>query len=364
MRLKSFPEDFMVGEIPLKEYAANSSGAFAVYALWKRNFNTEDAIQFVCKRFNLKRGDVKFAGAKDRNAITTQHISIARDKGKLVLDEENIKLTFAGFSNEPISLGNLAGNRFELIIREVTSDERARFESKLSSILQTSQSSQSSKSFQSFLLPNYFDEQRFSTNNVAIGLCILKRDFKTATQHIAQSAQSGREGYYEKQVLAHLQSLPTDYVGALQKIPPKILLMYLHAVQSYIFNESLARLIRESGQEFVEEPYSQGQFVFCTGIAAYQSLHAMHLPLIGFSSAVRDTATTALLAQLGINHRDFIIRAIPELSIEGSERSALMQVDDFSATWTAESIPESALKLSFALPKGSYATMVVKALFS
>jgi len=335
----------MVEELPA--FQLLESGPYAIYRLWKCNFNTEDAIQLVCKRFNIRRSDVKFAGTKDRNAITTQYISIHRNNRKLVLDEENIKLGYCGFANEPISLGCLAGNTFELIIRDIAPEERIIFEQNMHALSDTD----------AFYLPNYFDEQRFSTNNVAIGLCILKNDFKGAIEHIKNSAQ--KEGYYEKEAVEHLARLPTDYIGALKKIPPKILLMYIHAVQSKIYNELLRQSIIELDEHARDILYSQGIFAFSQDYLVYTRLCDHSLPLLGFSTP----STPALKKQidaLSITPRNFIIRAIPELSCEGTERNAMMHVINF----TSEKIDDTTLKLSFTLLKGCYATMVVKGLFN
>lgn len=346
MQLKQSPEDFIVEEIPLKDYSKNIAGNYAIYKLWKKNFNTEDAIHIICKKGNIKRNDIKFAGAKDRNAVTTQYISIARDKGKIVLDEEHIKLIHIGFSDEPISLGNLVGNTFELCVRDISPEEKVRFELRAASLTGT------------FLLPNYFDEQRFSTSNVAIGLCLLKRDFKGAVTCMKQAVE--HEGYYEKQVISHLEVLPQDYIGALKKVPPKILLMYLHAVQSKLFNEMLAeRLIKLPEGRSIPIPYSQGVLYFSTHITEYEQVAVESLPLVGFSTHP-SKELQQLLTLHHITPRDFIIRAIPELSIEGSVRSTMMQVTHFSANWT----DESTLTLNFSLPKGSYATTAIKALFA
>ena len=59
-----------------------------------------------------------------------------------------------------------------------------------------------------------------------------------------------------------------------------------------------------------------------------------------------------------MTQRDFIIRALPELSVEGAIRECFIDVEDLKI----ERMDDRAI-VEFFLPKGSYATIVVKALF-
>ena len=69
-------------------------------------------------------------------------------------------------------------------------------------------------------LPNYFDEQRFGAkkNNHLIGKAIVKKDFKKAVELIDSSFEG------------------TDFVGFLRKIPKKVLMIYVHSYQSFLYN--------------------------------------------------------------------------------------------------------------------------------
>lgn len=75
-QFKTKPEDFIVKEklwfIPGRE------GNF-FYVLWeKENKNTMDIVNSLCKKFWLKRNDIGIAGLKDKQAITEQWISIEK----------------------------------------------------------------------------------------------------------------------------------------------------------------------------------------------------------------------------------------------------------------------------------------------
>lgn len=346
MLIKQSPEDFIVEEIPIfKEEELKGSGDYAIYKLTKRNYNTESAVEYICRKYSIQRKNIKYSGTKDKNALTTQYISIFKDKGKLVIQTKDIILKFVGFMNEPLSLGSLSGNRFKITLRDIKKRELSIDK-----------------------IPNYFDEQRFSKNNLDIGLSILKKDFRKASELIDKES-----------VKTYLKKQPTDFIGAIRTVPLKILTMYIHSVQSYIFNEILSKMIRESKKikdsdknlnnlnnaitasvdqnisDYIDEKivkYSIGEFIFRENYKLPKSI-----PLIGFDTLPNDTIAN-ILEVIKVKPTDFIIRAIPELSVEESVRTCIVKVENFSY-----SFKDDACILEFTLPKGSYATIVIKALF-
>lgn len=313
MIIKKVPEDFIVEEIPA---GFSGSGDYAIYRLTKKNYNTESATEYICKKFNIPRKSIKYAGSKDKHAITKQYISIFKDNGRLNIDTEDIKLEFISFHDQPLSLGSLNGNTFNIKIRELTIEEMRLFDGHFR---------------QDFIFPNYFDDQRFSENNFDIGLAILKRDFKKACE------------------LAEIETENNDYVNALKKIPSKTLLFYIHAVQAYIFNKELTEKVMENGKYYLRA-YRHGQLAFLED-KDYDIIGCKSLKLAGFDS------DNAILKDLGLTPRDFIIKQFPELTVEGIERECFVSTNVFYKKNLNE------IDLEFTLPKGSYATMLIKALF-
>ena len=66
-----------------------------------------------------------------------------------------------------------------------------------------------------------------------------------------------------------------------------------------------------------------------------------------------------------ITQRDFIIRQLPQVTVEGTMRKAFIGVSDLKIEDGADELNKGMKKIiaSFSLPKGSYATVVIKALF-
>ena len=93
--------------------------------------------------------------------------------------------------------------------------------------------------------------------------------------------------------------------------------------------------------------YSKGELAFLED-KNYQSLN---IKLVGFD------VDSGLLKEFGLTSRDFIIKQFPELSVEGIERECFVKTE---LTYTQD---QEGMTLEFILPKGSYATMMIKSLF-
>jgi tRNA pseudouridine13 synthase len=319
--IKQQPEDFVVTEVTLVEKKEN--GKYSYFWLKKRGMNTLHATHIVARALGVKK--VGFAGSKDKHAITVQLCSAEAGKRKIeeaVLND--MELTFYGSGDEPISLGDLKGNMFDILIRD------CEFKLPLGD----------------FTVNNYFGEQRFSAHNVVIGRALVKKDFNYATALVAKG-----NGFYNEEVRFFLQKEPTNFIGALRLIPKKIMSIFVHAYQSWIWNEAVAQL-----SEGKQVDYSEGTYVF--GKCTVQSV-----PLVGFGTTLSNDSHYIILKKIlekeGITPRDFIIREIPELSVEGDERLTHITVKDFK--WKQE---ERNIRVQFFLPKGSYATVVLASLFN
>jgi len=80
--LKKIPEDFIVKEVADRTFGPE--GKYLVCLLKKKNYNTEDAVQAICKALGAVRKNISYAGNKDRKAVTYQHISLYIEN-KLIL---------------------------------------------------------------------------------------------------------------------------------------------------------------------------------------------------------------------------------------------------------------------------------------
>ncbi len=199
--LKQSPEDFIVKEV--STIKPKDEGRFLYFKLQKRDLTVHEAINRLSKVLHIPVKNFSYAGIKDRRAITEQICSVFNvSKEQLErVQLADIKLTFLGFGDEPVHLGDLEGNNFEIIVRNV--EKQPKINSKFR---------------------NLFGEQRFSSKNIEIGRFLLKRNFKEAAELIAETDK--------------LEISGNDFVGSLRKIPRKQLLFFIHAFQSYLWNKA------------------------------------------------------------------------------------------------------------------------------
>ncbi|PIN80348.1 hypothetical protein COV16_00995 [Candidatus Woesearchaeota archaeon CG10_big_fil_rev_8_21_14_0_10_34_8] len=310
MKLKSQPSDFIVEEISNLNF--NDSGKYCYYKLKKTNLDTLSAVQRIANEFKINKKYINIAGTKDKVAVTTQFISISKGPENGFKNEQ-INLEFLGHGNERLNLGMLKGNKFTIIVRDIAKKEMECFE----------------RNKDDAVFVNYYDGQRFGVkkNNHIVGRLIVKRDFEKAVKELLKS-----EHYPNNLIKKHIEKHKTDFIGALRSVPKRVLLMYVHAYQSYLWNKTAEKMNKEQ----------------------------QDVSLIGFDIEDRNDVIDEIMKEEEITERDFLIKEMPELCAAGGKRKLLMDVKDFKY----EKLDDSAIKLEFSLGKGSYATMVVKILFS
>ena len=148
-RVRCEPEDFLVEEI--LGFAPAGDGAHCLLRVRKRGANTEWVARELARRAACRPSDVGFAGLKDRHAVTTQWFTVPRGKRppgewQGVAGEGYVVLE-AHAHQRKLPRGALAGNRFELRIRDLAGDRDA-LHARLGELAECG-------------VPDYFGPQRF-----------------------------------------------------------------------------------------------------------------------------------------------------------------------------------------------------------
>ncbi len=318
MKIKQIPEDFIVEEsIKLNIYKEKKD--YSVIRLTKKSWETFQIIGLISKKLNLKQKFIGFAGLKDKNAITTQHISlykVSKDKIKN-LGIKDVKTEFVGYSKNRINLGDLDGNNFIITIRDI--EKKFKIPKKMQ-------------------LENYFDDQRFGAdaNTHLVGRALVKRNFEKACEILK---------------LNHSK----NYIYELRKQPKRLLRFYIASYQSYLWNKILCKIISNK-KDPVKYPYNLGYLFF-----SKKRIKTFKIPLINFDTRPNKYAEW-IMNEEKINMEDFIFRELPELVTESHDRSAFVDVKNIKHSFEKDELNPAKLKLkiSFFLPKGSYATMLIK----
>ncbi len=333
---------------------------FSWFVLEKREWNTSQALGSIGSRMGVSKKRFDCAGNKDRNAITVQLCSAfaiepARILGVRVKD---VKINGVFLASSKVRLGDLQGNRFTITLTERNCGKTP----DASAIGEKARSSD-------FLFPNFFGSQRFGSlrsNTAQVGELLLKNDLEGAVMNYlcftgGEEADSEREtgatdarkklfeerdfekalSYFpkhlkfERELLAHLAKHPKDFAGALRMFPRHVLLLFVHAFQSQLFNEELQARIAE-------------------GVVPQEGILGK---IIGYDSEL-DAGEKALLDLRGISVGDFKVRCFPEVSCKGTMRPLFAKMGGF------EVLQKEPLVLRFSLGAGSYATVALEFLLS
>ncbi|PWI34607.1 tRNA pseudouridine(13) synthase TruD [Vibrio albus] len=149
-KLKVKPEHFIVKEE--LGYEFSGSGEHLMVRIRKTGENTTFVANELAKVCGVKSKDVSWAGLKDRHAVTEQWLSVHLPKGETpdftAFEKQypSIQILETTRHNKKLRPGELAGNRFELTLSEVTDTEEVM--SKLAVVSEHG-------------VPNYFGAQRF-----------------------------------------------------------------------------------------------------------------------------------------------------------------------------------------------------------
>ncbi len=382
--IKSVPEDFVVKEItsngtvlePGTEYTANELGEqpgaepkFTRMILQKRNWDTVGALTAMSKKLGRGRKSFSYSGTKDRASISVQLVSIFGVE-PLQLSGLRIKdISINGaWKGDAVELGSNVGNAFEAIVRSPEHpDSSTQIISELGG-----------------RFPNYFDRQRFGyrLNNFRVGRLILEnriqdaamafltdtanednkdavearkkladeQDFKAALLYFPRYLK------YERTVIEYM-SRYDNFANALRKLPRGILMLFIHAVESGMFNAVLEkRLINEDTDSKVYCERNFYGFPDSDKPSVEEKNGFAAMPILGYETQDRYIGEyeSEAMERFGITRENFKIKWMPELSMKGSFRALLAPVKNLSCNAC-----DAGQKLKFEIPSGSYATILI-----
>ena len=379
MKIKVRPEDFQVEELLRLRFAR--SGRYSICRLEKRNWSTLEVLKHIERKYRL--GRLSRAGLKDRNSCSVQYVSVEGHAPRRI-DEGSFTLKHIGYSSKPITRELLLGNRFVIVIRDLTGPE-----------LETVQRNLPAVRADGF--PNYHDEQRFGSARPGKGFIarkLIEGDLSEAlklymaTPAANDDSESRRNTELVNQhwgdwakclnhvrpefapVLNYLKKSPDDLEGAVRCIQHDMLELFVTAYQSYLWNETMVELIRGFGLPARAVAYSQGELLFFTALSdpARQFFTRQEIPMASPRTVLSPEpvvrAVTAVLAREKIGPKDLKL----PMRIEGIFFKPYTRPGVVHPARLRLSRPEpdelhpgrQKLELSFELPPGSFATILVK----
>ncbi len=377
--IKETPEDFLVTEIPL--YFPCGEGEHTYVEIEKRGLTTLDAMRCIARALGISDRDMGYAGLKDARGITRQTFSIPRvpPKSLLNLSLPGITVLSATLHRNKLKPGHLAGNSFTIRIRGVDHNAREKAIAILTVLSERG-------------VPNFFGSQRYGGlgNSHVIGRALLQRDFSGAIDAIMgdpavirdERWRSAVEAYHrgdlaasreqfpghcgtEREILSRLLKRPEAPERALDAVSPRLKKLYLSAYQSFLFDRVLDQRLHQldtlekgdlayrhdNGACFVVED--------CAAEAARVKTFAISPsgPLFGCKVKLPEgrprEIEESVLRDEGISLQSFKLAG--RLRMEGERRPLRVPMQNLATELDAEG-----LTLSFSLPRGVYATSVLR----
>lgn len=156
-------EDFVVRESPL--YAFSGEGEHLILQICKKDLSTSEALQILSAASGARMRDFGYAGLKDKQGCTFQHLSLPQKFEKFLsaFSHPKLKITQTHRHNNKLKIGHLRGNSFFIRLKKVPPSAAARIEQAL-------------KNLDNHGFANYFGPQRFGKfkDNYREGLEILQ----------------------------------------------------------------------------------------------------------------------------------------------------------------------------------------------
>ena len=174
-----------------------------------------------------------------------------------------------------------------------------------------------------------------------------------------------------RSLVDYLRVHPGDFKGAVARLRPELRGLYLSAYQSHLWNRILARWLSDHArpEQLRQVPLRLGPVPFHAGLdaATLETMAGLSLPLPSSrwkpeAADPRAGWVEAVLAEEGLALRDMQVRGVRELFFSRGERPALCRPAGLAAEWGDDERQRGKLRLTlrFDLPRGSYATLIVK----
>ncbi len=396
--LKTEPEDFIVREIsdpPRKK----DNGDYTIATLTARNWETNRLVRLMSRSMGISRDRIGFAGTKDKRAVTTQLISVYGTPDLLEkVDLKDVTLTDIYRGVRGIAIGDLIGNEFEITVKDCTMDPgsiRETLDTNTEIIRKTGG------------FPNYFGVQRFGSVRPVthlVGERLVRGDIEGAvmtyicytTPEEEEFLQNKRNELkdvsrwpelfntipvkmaFERMMVGTLLNDPGNWNAAIEAVPANLQMMFTHAYQSWLFNEMLSRRM-DAGLP-LNMPV-EGDIVIpldankipqhenpirttsknidlvtrqCRAGRAFVTI-----TLFGSDGELADgemgEIERKVIEENKLSHEDFVIPGLPRCTSKGSRREIICPVKDIGYE-----VGSDDYKLSFSLPKGNYATCLLR----
>ena len=343
------PEDFIVEELPL--YEPSRTGTHTYFAIRKRNLSTMEVINRIARELQIRTRDIGYAGLKDKNAVTTQVLSVEGVTPERVLriEQPAIEVLWAERHAHKLRVGHLRGNRFELTLRDMPHNTLTQIKTAIDQLVTEG-------------VPNRFGVQRFGNKNDShlIGKALMKADWETVKCYILANDDIPQQKFEQK---------PAKTV--VNAIPHRLRRLYLSAYQAHLFNRVLEKRTPHLGTLLdgdIAVKHSNGApFLVTNSTAEQPRADALEIspsgPIFGYKMRMPSgdvlASEISVLTDEGVRLEKF--RKVAGIRLPGTRRPLRMPIQLHEVSTVGDDV---GIRLSFTLPAGGYATVVLEELLA
>lgn len=384
MKLKRLPEDFQVDELTTVQ---PEGGDYALYRLTKKSLGTPEAIDRLVSRLKVQRHRISYGGLKDKHAVTTQYVTIRfgpRQGGRFA----PIELDYLGQVDRAFTPQFITGNRFRIVLRDLSAAALEKARHALHEVAASG-------------FPNYFDDQRFGSLGASgefVAQAWCRGDYERAlwlalADHHPDDRREERdqkallrehwgrwrdckaalERSHRRSIVTYLADKPPenpDYRGAFSRLKIDLRGLYLSAFQSHLWNQLLARLLTEvvPAEQRFDVSLRTGNVPFLRTLEPHQAavLQEAELPLpsarLHLPPGPELDRIEQVVQQHGLELRELRVKHPRDSFFSKGSRKALISIGHLEHEAAPDDLypGRHKLALGFDLPRGSYATMLVK----
>ncbi|MDG1893608.1 MAG: tRNA pseudouridine(13) synthase TruD [Fuerstiella sp.] len=383
MKLKCVPEDFVVTEVSGREPAG---GVFGLYRLKKTSIGTLEAMHAVQRSWNLSPKSLSHGGLKDRHAVTSQFVTV-RNGPRSDFTHELFSLTYLGQTDSVFGAADIIGNRFEIVVRSLSDSDCRHIQMRSLLVRATG-------------FPNYFDDQRFgsmgaSKEFIAARWCL--KDYERAlwlalAEHNRHDNGSERaqktilrdqwgkweeckqqlDRSHRRSIVTYLVDHPTKFRKAFALVNENLRGLYLSAFQSAVWNRMLAKAICTHNPSSIDAHGFSVEVGDCSlpfrFMSEEETSRWKELPLPsarckGLDADIRNLCNEAI-SYYGMQLDQMKLSFPRDRWFSRGLRRTLIVPTDLQLTEAVDERYQGRRKasLSFTLPRGCYATMLIKSL--
>ena len=396
--IRTHPDDFRVDEELEPALEASLCAGFseaaphAVCRLTKSGITTPDATAGLARALQVPPHAIHYAGLKDRHAATSQHVSFKRPSPAAAralargIEGPGWRARVIGWSTEPVDASWIAANAFEIVVRDLSAEAVDTMHARAARLRAPDGA---------LHVVNYFGDQRFGSARHGQGFAaraLLAGDVDAALRLAvgtpARKDLGVRRAFTRtcaakwgqwKALAAELPPCPerrpferlsqgASLPEAFMALPPFLRTMNIEAFQSLLWNDGARRMVRAAIASPIETEDDFGVLAFAPAAeipAAWMECRPpMPSPETVFAAPWGEAWRAALAAEQ-LEPAMLTLRDMPELRFGHAERPLVMRAANFAMQPIGGgqgSGNDRAVEVRFRLPRGAYATVLLRAL--